>query len=42
MLASDPSQSHAGPFPRDNPPSQVIKSQLNKLESNSGMRVREA
>lgn len=33
-----PSQSHAGPFPRVNPPSQVTKSQLSKLKSDSGMR----
>lgn len=35
---SGPSQSHTGPFPRVNPPSQVTKSQLSKLKSDSGMR----
>lgn len=39
---SDPVRSHAGPLPRVNPPSQVTKGQLSKLESDSGMRLWEA
>lgn len=41
-LPSDPAQSHAEPFPRDNPPGQVTKGQLSKLRSNSRMRERKA
>lgn len=37
-LGCGPSQSHAGPFPGVNPPSQVTKSQLSKLKSDSGSR----